>query len=340
MKYTNRQAFEKHLESSYPQHLAEVYLLICDDSYEKEQGYKALVSVFKRQPKELKVLSGHKLAPEHLQNELYSFSLFSRESIVVIQDVEGVKGAAKEMVEKALEKPLKGITLILTAESLASNTIIYKRVEKSGVILDLKGEKTWEKEKRLLEWVQHLVKRAGKEMSGEAAKALLHATGANGALLEKEVEKLLCYVGEGSAISLHDVEELCPKVSEESVWQLAEAIFSLDVKRALNLGQALLAQGEALLGLLRLLRGQFQTTYHVHTILAAGGTEEHVSAQFPYLRGSLLQKQIHQASTFGEDRLRRGLLLIDEAELMAKNSSIDPELLLETLMIKAMKKYV
>ena len=103
--------------------------------------------------------------------------------------------------------------------------------------------------------------------------------------------------------------------------------------------KGLLTDGTALIGLLRQLRAQFQTSCTLSSILAAGGTGADITQQYPYMKGQILDRQIRLSQNYGIQRLKKGLLALDETELDAKNSSKEPELLAERLIIKLTHKY-
>ena len=154
------------------------------------------------------------------------------------------------------------------------------------------------------------------------------------AALAKELEKLICYIGEKKEITQQDVETLCHCQEVESIWQLGEAIFRRDSAASLHIVHSLLMDGQPLLPLLRQIRSQFQTEFQISLLLAQGKQAQDITAEFPYLKGQILERHMRQAKQYGVDAFKQGLLAIDEAELRAKNSSIDENMIIELLMMR------
>ncbi|MBS4168292.1 hypothetical protein [Parachlamydia sp. AcF125] len=67
---------------------------------------------------------------------------------------------------------------------------------------------------------------------------------------------------------------------------------------------------------------------------ASGGNLADIAAQFPYMKGAILKKNLQMARAYGLERFKKGMMLIDETELLAKNSGADSACLAERLLIK------
>lgn len=168
-------------------------------------------------------------------------------------------------------------------------------------------------------------------MDRQVCQFLLKQLGTDQSLLYQEIEKLFCYVGDRSEITLQDVSMISTSVNVENVWQLGDAIFRCDVNSALRISKALLNDGTALLALLRQIRSQFQTKFQICSILKNGGTSAEVVQQYPYMKGNILERNMQMALNYGMPRFKKGMIKIDETELQAKNSGADSDILLELL---------
>jgi len=56
------------------------------------------------------------------------------------------------------------------------------------------------------------------------------------------------------------------------------------------------------------------------------------------MRGNILEQAIEVASHYGFPALQRGLIMIDQVELKAKNQACDQQILAEMLIIKLIGK--
>lgn len=333
MKYSALRAFEKHLEEAAPNHFSSLYALLGKDPFQRKIALERLLRFLQG---EKAVLDGEGLEIRSLVNQLHSNSLFSRKTVVVLHNSDKLPKPSMEWLEAYFAKTTPDIFLVLTASTLHHGTHFFKKIEKYGVILEFAEEKPWEKEKSSVDWVQAHLSALNKTIDAQTAQALVKQVGTDGETLFQEMEKLVCYVGERRAITVQDVRTICIGVNNENVWQLGEALFRLDAAAALRIGHALLDEGTALLSLLRQIRTQFQTDLQVSTILAKGGSPADVTALFGYMKGKILEQHCHAARHYGWDRFKSGLLKIDEAELQAKSSYPERQLL-EVLIVRLTK---
>ena len=337
MKYNNIRAFEKHLEGAFPKHLAPVYMLLSKDDFQRKSAYDTLLKYLLVEQSDslaLKVYDDGKVDIDAVLSELNSLGFFSTKKIIVIHQAQDLLKPAIEKLVNYFQNPNPSSFLVITATSVAANTIFYKKSEVAGVILDIPEEKAWEKEKSLKDWIENIFIEKGKSFDSQVSFQLLKQIGTSQALLFQEIEKLLCYVGDRKHISLQDIQDICISINVENVWQLGESIFRRDAKTALRISLNLLHDGTPLLMLLRQIRSQFQTDFQVCTIMVNGGTPVDVTKQFAYMKGQILDKHISFSTAYGLHRFKKGLILIDEAEASCKSASTDYAFLIERLIAK------
>lgn len=338
MRYDNLRAFEKHLEGAAPQHFSSLYLILGKDPFECQEAIQLLLRLLlptsEMREIALSVFEGPHVEEQDLSNTLYSGSLFAKTCVIWIQQAEKLKKSIQEQLEKYFRHPLKNQYLLLSATSWQKNTTFYRATEKEGIILDLAEVKPWEKEKRLVEWVNKQATAARKVIPYQVCQLLVKHTGPDQALLAQELEKLICYCSDKKEITSQDVEAISSYQHVDSVWQLGEAIFRRDSAAALQMGHALLMEGQPLLPLLRQIRAQFQTEYQICILLAQGKQAQEVAQEFPYMKGQILDRHLQQARQYGLQAFKEGLLALEAAEMRAKNSAIDEEIILEILMMQ------
>lgn len=333
MKFTNLRAFEKHLEDSAPNHFANLYLIISKEPYDKKAAFEKLRSHLSK-GQNVKMFEGESLHIGDALSELNSLSFFAKQNLIVIHNIDKVKKGDQQTLEDYFAKPNPQAFLLLTATSLSGATNFYKKIEKAGVILDVAAEKPWEKEKTVADWFQKTAWEHSKKISLPVCQMLVKQMGVDQSLLEQELHKLICYVGDRSDITVEDIKDICLVANIETIWQLGDAIFRRDSAGAIRIFRALMGEGSHFLGLLRQVRGQFQTGLQISSILTQGGTSANVTALFPYMKGTILEKNVKTAQDYGLNRYKNGLLLIDKADIDAKNSGGDIELIADMLMMR------
>lgn len=336
MKYTNLHAFEKHLAASFPHHLSSIYMILGKDSYERRLAIEAILRFLNKEKSREPLKSfeaGHQEISTIL-SELSSYSLFSSSQTILIQSIEKLSKVQQEGLEKYFKNPHSPHTLILSGETISSSTNFYKAGEQAGIILDIPEEKPWEKEKRLFDWAAEKIKREGKTGEAGVLEALIKQVGIDFTLLHQELEKLICYIGDRDRLTLEDISAVCVQTNQATGWQLGEAIFQNNPKLALSLVQSILEEGTPFISLLRQVRSQFQTECQISMILEGGGGGKEITLVFPYMKGNILERHKQTALQWGSQRLKKGICLIEDAELKAKNGFDNYELLADLLCIK------
>lgn len=331
MKFSTLRAFEKHLEEAAPNHLSRIYLLITKEDFDRESAEKLLRSKLPTSSQDLTQFNAQKASIHAILEELNSFGFFSDSRVIVIRNAEEFKKNAFDLLEKYFSNPNPHAYLIICANQIHRGTKFYKTAEKEGIIFDLLEEKPWEKEGNLAQRVSEWMREEQKTMDTGTCRFFVKYVGADAAMLRSEVEKLLCYIGERDRITQQDVLAICTGINTENAWQLGDSIFQRNPTEALRIATALLAEGVPVITLLRQIRFQCQQLFQMSSLLAEGRGTAGVQQQFPNLPNFILQKNVQLANQYGQDRLRKGMLAIDDAELSAKSIGLAPELLTERL---------
>jgi DNA polymerase-3 subunit delta len=332
MKYTQLSAYEKHLKSASPAHLAPVYLLLGKDSFLSKQAADAASKAILSDPTQAVRLEGPNIEARAVLNEINSISFLSPRTLVVVNMADKLLESQAPELIKYLNKPAKDSFLIFIAEQLNANTKIYKAIEKAGVILRPNEEKEWEKTKNAIPWLMQRIALSHKTLASSAAEMLVKQLGSDKTFLQNELDKLVCYTGDRSMITKEDVLNLSYAVNVETVWRLGEAVMARDSKTALHVIKGLLDDEVNPISIIKMLRKQLETGYQVCSIIASGAHPHDVTAVFPYMKGWLLDKKINEAKSYGLDRFKKAIIQVDETELSLKSGGDDPSMHLELLL--------
>lgn len=98
----------------------------------------------------------------------------------------------------------------------------------------------------LAQWLQGAFSAAGKRPDGDAMALLTDSLGADREQAQREVEKLLLYVGEAQTITADDVRASLSGAVPADAFRLAEAVAGRDVRNADRLIRLLTEEGEDL----------------------------------------------------------------------------------------------
>lgn len=324
MKYDSIRAFQKHLLSAAPLHFSSAYLVLSSEQFLLKEALKEIISAL-----------GDALATVYpregeLMTELSSLSLFEKRKLVIVEEADKIAKKEQELLIQWLKRPPSGCYLVLLSEGLRKGSLLYKAIEKQGIILDVPEAKPWQKEKEAVLWVQEKADLLKKRIDEKASKLLVEFVGSDKTALFSELEKLALYTGNNERIQAEDVSVLCRVVPKENIFKLSEAIFLRDGKKAVSLIVSLQHEGVQPLAILRLLRQQFEVDLQV-ALLARSRNVEEITNLYPYMKGFILEQHKKQAETYGISSFKKGLMAIDKAEYRIKSVPVEPDILIGTL---------
>lgn len=323
------------LKSQLTSPLPPIIGVVGKESYDREQALQLLLHKSlegKNRAFALKTFSADSLQMRRLMDELETSSLFAERFTVVLQDGENLKAAENEPLLKYAENPNPLCTFILVAESLPPQSKLLKQIKEQGLLVQFPTLKPYEKKKLLVAEALNLAKKLGKELPLPLADQLA-STYADAHLLQQELEKIACYLGDRKAITPQDLIALGMTPPKQEVWHLAEAIFQGKEAQALFQLKALLLR-EELIPLLALLRLQVQIGYTISSLLEAGSEPSQVTSFYPHLTGSILTTWCQTARKYGTSKFKRALIMVADADFDARNSAADDDLIAERLVAK------
>jgi len=305
-------------------------LIICKD---REELKRTLNSVLREEKAPLTSFFPENFLKDAFLQETETFPFLTKEKPIVVHEIDRLTKEQFDVILRFVENPSPWVSLYLTATALSPQSKLVKLVGEKGELIVFKEEKPWDKEKRIADWLIEQALLSDVQLSMQAAQALVKSIDAQS--LESEIEKLICFAAETKQISLEDVKAVSTPVHHETLWQLGDALFALNALVALQVGRILIEDEMPLISLLAALRTQFSTGLEILDAARMGD----VQTKFPYLKGRLLEKKLHALKSYGQQRLERGILLIFDAEVQAKNSA-DPMLLIELLIVKLTHDFI
>ncbi len=313
MKYQNLKAFQKHLVSAAPHNLCRIYLIAVGDDFERNKAIDAILSYLATPPTRF---SGADCALHDLLDAMQSPSLLG-DAVVVLDEAEKL---AKKSMQTLCDQigQISGYLVV----GARSKTPLAPLVEKEGVILDLLEEKPWDKEKRLGEQLNERVKNAGKRLAPDCAPLLLERLGTDAALLESEIDKLICYVGDRPTVTRDDILQISPASRTATLWQTAEEVIWEG-------GELPILDATAFHGLVPALRNQLHLGLTLATLIEEKCPSDQWNRYLPKLWPKTLEKRSSQAAQRGSPYFRKGLEKLFEVELLSRSHSTQYRALLD-----------
>lgn len=318
MKYQNLKSFQKHLASAAPHNLCRMYFVGIADDFERSQVLDSILTLIATPDASITRVSGNEIVLRDLFDAMQSPSLFSGAPIIVLDEAEKL---SKKQMEALLECPVYGYLLIGSRTKAAT---LANGVEKEGVVLDLTDEKPWDREKRLAELLVERAQNAGKRIAPDALSLLFERLDKDLSLLETELDKLICYVGDQQAIIRDDVLRITAASRTATLWQTAEEIIweNGDIPAV------------EFHGLVPALRSQLHLGLTLATLIETKCPADQWSAFLPKIWPKTLEKRSSQAARYGSAYFKKGQEALYEIELLSRSSSTQYRALLDLFRMK------
>lgn len=206
-----------------------VWILTGANSFLLRNELHKLVADFVKEYSDMALenLDGEDASFERMQEAMQSLPFLASKKMVVLKSPGGNK-QFQETVERLINELPDTTDLIIVEPKLDKRSSYYKFLKKQKGFQEF-GELD---ERGLARWLVEQAKTNGAALSMADASYLISRAGANQQLLANEIEKLSLY---SDKIDRKAIEELVPASPQSTIFQLLEAAFAGNTKRAVEL---------------------------------------------------------------------------------------------------------
>lgn len=241
---------------------------------------------------------------------------------------EGMPASDDAALLRYLENPAPfTVFVMVTGEGVDSKKKVSRAAKASGAIVDCAPLKVPE----AVKWVMERARTMDKKLGLDAAQALIERTGPDLRLVVSELDKLAAYCGDKAMITREDVQAVVGPSTETSIFRLMDALGQKNKKRALNLLDEMLRQGEPALVILYMIARQIRLILGAKKLAEKGYGPSEVAVQLK-TKAYAAETALGQARRFSEQELVEAFERLLEADLAIK-SGADPRLALELLLV-------
>lgn len=257
--------------------------------------------------------------------------------VVVVRDSDLLTSGRKQENEKKAEAVLQYLQHVSPSTCLIfyvkgkadGRKKLYAQMKKAGCIVDFSPMNDAE----CASWTQRSMKAMGKQMDGETAGKLVFTVGRDAALLKQEMDKLVSYIAERDIVTGADIDAVCTKSLECTVFQMVDAQVAGRYDEALTLLSGMVRQGEERMGILAMLLRQYRILYHMRCLM-----EERVPQAG---QGGLLgippfavARTQAQARRYSKEKLKAAYDALLEIEYKIKTGQLSQEACAEAAMLR------
>jgi DNA polymerase III subunit delta len=329
-KKTGGPAFEELRREVEGGRIEPLYLFVGEEQYLQERGLRLLHNAVDEALRVFNVSvfsigsdngNGSKTTAAMAIDAANQMPMMSSRRIVVVREFDKIREDEQELVLAYLKNPAPTTTMVFQAVSPDKRRKLTAALMKTCTVVtfDLLDES------RASRWAEERLKQRGCSIEPGALRLLIGLVGTGLTRLANELEKLAAYA-DGGAINSETVQELVPRASEHTSWELWDAINARDRKRALKLMERLLDDSDALpiLGSLASLYRRLLTGKE----LVEGGAS---SQEITKATGQWSQTFLNRLRRASRAEIVHGLRRIAEVDNAIKNSEGTPRLQMQYL---------
>ena len=308
--------------------VASLYLFEGSEEYIKGQAISRLCQqVLPEGMEAMNLTELHNPSADELIAAAETLPFLSEKRIVIVRDLDAL-GTGK----KADEASAEAITAYLERLSPTTSLVFMVKGKADGrkkLYLTLKKKATMVDFSRMSEaeassWAMRTMKALGKRLDTTAAQKLVFSVGSDAALLKQEMEKLAGFLGEREEVQDEDIDTICVKTLESTVFQMVDAQVGGQNGQALLLLKTVLEGGEDRFMVLSMLLRQYRILYHMRCLL-----EERVpQAQLGNLLGIppfAVSRSQAQARRYSKEKLKAAYDYLYDLEYRLKSGQSPQE---------------
>ena len=274
----------------------------------------------------LQHLQAEDTPPGELLEQARTMPFIQGPRVIILKGLDAYSAEEQSLILDYLEDPNLDACLILVADKPNFNLKFYRKLRKMNLETAFEAPKGRE----LAAWIVDAAKNRGMEINQRAAQTLIDQLGADLSELEGEVEKLCLYALDRKRIVEEDVIAAARVGPTSNVFILGDAVGEQNPAKALASLKDLMSSQPALPVLIMLIR-------HLRLLLKAKALDDRAPlpdrARALGLPPFIAQKYLEQARGLTLEEIRKGLALLQEANLTLFRSSAPERLIMDKLVL-------
>ncbi|MDD3796486.1 MAG: DNA polymerase III subunit delta, partial [Lachnospiraceae bacterium] len=219
-----------------------LYLLYGEEAYLKKLYKNRLKNTIidPQDTMNLTVYEGKDISIPALIDQAETMPFFADYRLLLVENSGFFKNACPELAEYIQGMSPQTI-MVFVENEVDKRSRMYKTVKARGRIVEMGRQN----EKVLQNWVLRFLQKDGIKITKSAMQLFLDRAGDDMENINRELEKLTCYVLEKKEIAAEDVEAVCTVRTENKIFDMINAIAEKNQRKALDLYYDLLALKEA-----------------------------------------------------------------------------------------------
>ncbi|MEK6608561.1 MAG: DNA polymerase III subunit delta [Myxococcota bacterium] len=249
--------------------------------------------------------------------------------LVLVREADALVAKELEALLPYLRDPNPATCLVLVGEKADLRTKFFSEIDKRGLLVRFDPIR----EREAPNWVRAEAKAMGVAIDPDAVALLVESVGADLGQLASALERLALYVGTVARVGAHDVEAVVVQARSRSVFELCEAAFRADLRRALVVLGRMIEDRERPTGIVAMLARHVRQVWSVRELAAARASEGAIAERLG-IRPFFVRPLVEQARRFTAKSLRRAHETLVATDRALKSSKLDEERIMELCVLK------
>ncbi len=257
------------------------------------------------------------------------------DKVTIVRKSENLFSQSEESLSQLTDLIKKGLMdtnfLIFSAGSLDKRKNFSKFIIANAETKEFNQPSSWDIEKKMVPWVEDYFRKNSKGIEYAASRELVDATKGNKQRLEKEIEKLMVYVGSNSSITYKDVRAIVAN-TESDLFEMIEFMARKETGNALRELNNFLVNENAI-KFIASLTSNLKSAYSIKLLQEEEkGVNDicKILGQKPFL----VEKSLRQWKLFNSKKMRDILKDLMDIDLIFKSTAVNHKLELEKFTVK------
>ncbi len=204
-----------------------IVTLTGDNRYLIDNELKRLKDELSLTNLDITLINSQESSINDISMELSSYSLFNDKRLVILSEPSKLKGF-DDQAEQIFSQVPDSTTVAIIEPNLDKRKSYYKYLKTNTEFKQLDALNG----PSLVRWVTEYVSEHGGQIAGSDANYLIDRVGDNQLILSQEINKLLLYSKKIDKVS---IDMLTDRSASSSIFELLDAAFDLNVKKAINI---------------------------------------------------------------------------------------------------------
>lgn len=197
---------------------------------------------------------------------------------------------------------------------------LYTLLKKKNAIVDFSPMNDAE----CADWIRRTMRHMGKNLQGETASRFVFTVGHDASLLKQEMNKLFAYLGDRTDVLPEDIDAVCTRSTECTVFQMVDAQVAGNNDTAFALLRDMVQAGENRVGILAMLLRQYRILYHMRCLTDERTPTSNLASLLGISPFAVARTQ-QQARRFDRERLRKAYDYLMDYEYQIKQGRVSQE---------------